>query len=143
MLRARWLAAATFGALLFPAMGSSALAAECAQATDLTVLPSPAGPWTGAPLRVMVVSEKPIDGALSLVAPDGSVAATAPDRRGSEPYFWFAEVAKPAAGKWQATLAGSGGCAPVTRDITVEARKPAAITAPPGKIWQGRAGWNS
>src|SRR5580698_3435134 len=151
MLRARWFAAVTaallpvagFAALLFSAAQSPALAANCAEATDLTVLPSPAGPWTGAPLRVMVVSEKPVDGALSLVAPDGSVAATAPDRRGSEPYFWFAEVAKPAAGKWQATLAASGGCAPVSREITVEARKPAAITAPPGKIWQVRAGWNA
>jgi hypothetical protein len=142
MLRARWFAAVT-AALLFSAAQSPALAANCAEATDLTVLPSPAGPWTGAPLRVMVVAEKPFDGALSLVAPDGSVAATAPDRRGSEPYFWFAEVAKPAAGKWQATLSASSGCAPVSREIVVEARKPAAITAPPGKIWQVRAGWNS
>jgi hypothetical protein len=142
MLRARWFAAVT-AALLVSAAQSPALAANCAEATDLTVLPSPAGPWTGAPLRVMVVSEKPVDGALSLVAPDGSVAATAPDRRGSEPYFWFAEVAKPAAGKWQATLSASAGCSPVSREIVVEARKPAAITAPPGKIWQVRAGWNS
>jgi len=142
MLLARWFAAAAFGALLVSTIGSPARAANCAEATDLTVLPSPAGPWTGAPLRVMVVSEKPLDGALSLVAPDGSVAATAPDRRGSEPYFWFAEVAKPAAGKWQATLSASAGCSPISREITVEARKPAAITAPPGKIWQVRASWN-
>ena len=78
MLRARWFAAVTaallpvagFAALLFSAAQSPARAANCAEATDLTVLPSPAGPWTGAPLRVMVVSEKPVDGALSLVAPE-------------------------------------------------------------------------
>src|ERR1700744_771275 len=145
MLLARWFAAAAFGALLFPAMGSpaAAQAAACAEAADLTVLPSPAGPGTGAPLRGMVVAEKPFDGALSLVGPGGSVAATSPDRHGAEPYFWFAEVAKPAAGKWHATLAASGGCSPVAREITVEARKPAAITAPPGKIWQVRENWNS
>jgi hypothetical protein len=142
MLLVRWLAAAAFGALLFPATGSSA-AAACAEPGDITVLPSPAGPWTGAPLRVMVVAEKPVDGALSLVAPDGSVAATSPDRHGAEPYFWFAEVAKPVAGKWRATLAASSGCNPVTHEITVEARKPAAIKAPPGKIWQVRQSWNS
>jgi hypothetical protein len=142
MLRVRWFAVVT-AALLVSAVQSPALAANCAGATDLTVLPSPAGPWTGAPLRVMVVSEKPVDGTLSLVAPDGSVAATSPDRRGSEPYFWFAEVAKPVAGKWQATLSAAGGCSPVSREITVETRKPAGISAPPGKIWQVRAGWNS
>jgi hypothetical protein len=153
MPRVRWFAAAAtallpvaagFAALLFSATQSPALAADCAEATDFTILPSPAGPWTGAPLRVMVVTEKPIDGAFSLTAPDGSVAATAPDRRGSEPYFWFAEVAKPAAGKWHATIApGAAGCSPVTREITVEARKPAGISAPPGKIWQVRGNWNS
>ncbi|HWE77805.1 MAG TPA: hypothetical protein VG270_04700, partial [Pseudolabrys sp.] len=142
MLRVRWFAAMS-AALLVSAVQSPALAATCAEPTDLTVLPSPASPWTGAPLRVMVVSEKPVDGALSLVAPDGSIAAAARDRRGSEPYFWFAEVAKPVAGKWQATLAASAGCNPVTREITVEARKPAGISAPAGKIWQVRANWNS
>jgi hypothetical protein len=142
MLRVRWFAAMS-AALLVSAVQSPALAATCAEPTDLTVLPSPASPWTGAPLRVMVVSEEPVDGALSLVAPDGSIAAAAPDRRGSEPYFWFAEVAKPVAGKWQATLAASAGCNPVTREITVEARKPAGISAPAGKIWQVRANWNS
>ena len=57
---------------------------DCADAADITVLPSPVAPWKGAPLRVMVVAEKPLDGALSLIAPDGSVAATSrrPPRRG-------------------------------------------------------------
>jgi len=153
MLRVSWFVtaatallpvAAGFGALLFWAAQSPAFAADCAEVADLTVLPSPAAPWTGAPLRVMVVAEKPVQGALSLVAPDGSVAATSPRRRGSDPYFWFAEVAKPAAGKWRATLAASSaGCSPVTREIAVEARKPAGISAPPGKIWQVRGSWNS
>src|SRR6478735_2345100 len=153
MLRVSWFVtaatallpvAAGFGALLFWAAQSPAFAADCAEVADLTVLPSPAAPWTGAPLRVMVVAEKPVQGALSLVAPDGSVATRSLERRGSEPYFWFAEVAKPAAGKWRAVLAASSaGCSPVTREITVEARKPAGISAPTGKIWQVRGSWNS
>jgi len=53
----------------------------------------------------MVVSEKPVQGVLSLIAPDGSVAAKSADRLGgSAPYSWFAEVASPAAGTWHATL---------------------------------------
>ena len=68
-------------------------------------LPSPLAPWKGAPLRVMVVAEKPVEGVLSLIAPDGSVAVKSPDRHGGPPYSWFAEVATPAAGTWHATLA--------------------------------------
>ncbi len=63
----------------------------CGEAADLMVLPSPLAPWKGAPLRVMVVIEKPVDGVLSLIAPDGSVAVKSPDRHGGPPYFWFAD----------------------------------------------------
>ena len=63
----------------------------------------------------MVAAEKPLDGALSLVAPDGSVAATSPTRHGGPPYFWFAEVAAPAAGTWHATLARDDATADAAR----------------------------
>ena len=109
MLLARWVAVAAV-ALSPAALGlvaSPAAAAACADAADVTVLPSPVTPWKGAPLRVMVVTEKPVDGTLSLTGPDGSAAATSPDRHGGEPYFWFAEVATPAAGTWHATLASA------------------------------------
>ena len=103
---------------------SPALAASDACA-DVTVLPSPLAPWTGAPLRVMVISAKPVEGALSLIAPDGKVAVKSTDRHEGPPYSWFAEVAAPAAGTWHATLERvSADCGPVTRDITVGARKP-------------------
>ena len=79
--------------VLFAATQSPAQAAfdTCGE-TGLTVLPSPVAPWKGAPLRVMVVSEKPVEGVLSLIAPDGSVAARSADRHGASPYSWFAEV---------------------------------------------------
>ena len=54
---------------------AEAASGGCPDAADVTVLPSPVSPWKGAPLRVMVVSEKPVQGVLSLIAPDGSVAA--------------------------------------------------------------------
>jgi hypothetical protein len=156
MLLARWFAvaataslsvAAGFVVLLSPAMQSVAAAAgtTCAEAADITVLPSPIGPWKGAPLRVMLVTEKPVDGALSLVAPDGSVAATSAERHGGEPYFWFAEVNAPGAGTWHATLTpdASVGCGPVTRDIAVAANKPAPPPTSSASIWQVRNSWNS
>ena len=147
MQLARWFAVAATA--LLPAAGVSpavAASAACADTADLTVLPSPIAPWKGAPLRVMVVTEKPLGGALSLIAPDGSVAITSPDRHGGGPYSWFAEVATPAAGTWHATLASdpaSAGCNPVTRDIVVSARKPAPLPTPAGHIWQVRNNWNS
>ncbi|MBN8964537.1 MAG: hypothetical protein J0H89_03965, partial [Rhizobiales bacterium] len=50
-------------------------AGTCDEAAGIAVLPSPVTPWKGAPLRVVFTAEKPLDGELSLVAPDGSVAA--------------------------------------------------------------------
>src|SRR5437763_13388034 len=156
MLRARWFAVAA--AALLPVAGFAAspvsatespavaASATCAEAADLTVLPSPVAPWKGAPLRVMVVAEKPVHGALSLVAPDGRVAATSSDRHGGGPYSWFAEIATPAAGTWHAKLGldhASPGCGTITREIVVNAQKPESPGTPPGRIWQVRNSWNS
>jgi hypothetical protein len=112
---------------------------------ELSVLPSPLSPWKGAPLRVMVVIDKPVQGVLSLVAPDGSVAATSPERHGGPPYFWFAEVAQPVAGAWHASLVPeqTAGCGTITRDITVAASKPEPAAMAPGSFWKVRNSWNA
>src|SRR5271156_1613275 len=119
--------AAAVAALLLIVAASSAQAQtsanSCEEAAGVAVLPTPIAPWKGMPLRVMVAAEKPLDGELSLIAPDGSVAAKSGSVRGGPPYYWFAEVATPAVGKWQATLT-RGGATCVTRDIVVAAQKP-------------------
>jgi hypothetical protein len=147
LLASRFAAAATV-LCLFVTMESPAKAASdgCGDAAELTVLPSPVAPWKGAPLRVMVVTEKPLQGALSLIAPDGRVAAKSADRHGAAPYSWFAEVAEPAAGTWHATLTldhATAECSAITRDITVSAGKPAPLPTPSGAFWQVRNSWNS
>jgi hypothetical protein len=154
MLLARWFA--VMATALFPVAGGfagllasavpAAASAGCGDAADVTVLPSPLAPWKGAPLRVMVVAEKPLDGTLSLTPPGGGAAITSAERHGAGPYSWFAEVAAPAAGTWHATLVpdqAEGGCAPVSRDIIVSTGKPAPLQTPAGRIWQVRAGWNA
>jgi len=135
-------------ALLLFATGAQAQApsAACADAAGVTVLPAPLAPWQGAPLRVLVVSEKPIDGELALIAPNGSVAASSRDRNGGPPYFWYADVATPAAGTWHATLKrdnAPAGCGAISRDIAVSATKPPApaLTAA-GSLWPIRNSWN-
>jgi hypothetical protein len=148
MLLASRFAAVAMALLLFSTVDSPAEAASgnCGDAADVTVLPSPFAPWKGAPLRVMVVTEKPLQGVLSLVAPDGKVAARSPDRLGAAPYSWFTEVAEPAAGTWHATLAldhATAECSTITRDITVGVRKPQPLPTPSGSFWQVRNSWNS
>jgi hypothetical protein len=142
------LTVAGFSLLLFSTALSPAMAASesCADSGAVTVLPSPMAPWSGAPLRVMVVAEKPVAGTLSLIAPDGSVAVKSADRHDGPPYSWFAEVATPTAGTWHAKLEREGGsadCGPVNRDITVAARKPEGVRFPAGSIWQVRGSWNA
>jgi hypothetical protein len=132
--------------LLFALAQSPAAAATDGCAAEVTVLPSPQAPWTGVPLRVMVVSDKPFEGTLSLLAPNGSVGVKSSDRHGGPPYSWFAEVAVPAAGTWHATLqrdTASADCNPINRDIVVAAHRPAPLRTPPGSIWQVRNNWNS
>jgi hypothetical protein len=118
---------------------------SCEDAAELAVLPSPIAPWKGAPLRILVVAEKPLEGELSLIAPDGSVAARSRERHDGPPYFWFAEVAAPAAGTWHATLArdhAPAECSTITRDIAVSAHKPAGPHAAEGSVWQVSHSWN-
>src|SRR4051794_3262523 len=137
---ASWLIAGAFVALLGSTMDSRAQgpAARCEDAAELAVLPSPVGPWKGAPLRVIFAAEKPLDGEFSLIAPNGNVAVTSRDRRGGPPYFWFAEVAAPAAGTWHAKLErghAPAECRTITREIAVRDREPPRPAATPGSLW--------
>src|SRR5215472_12315583 len=143
----RFAAAAATAAFIFATMDSPTKAApgSCREAADVLVLPSPSAPWKGAPLRVMIVSEQPVEGVISLVAPDGSIAAKSSDRHGGAPYSWFAEVAEPTAGTWRVTLAldqPAADCSSITRDISVSARKPDPVPIPSGSFWRVRNSWH-
>ena len=125
--------------------GAEGSARICENTAELAVLSSPIAPWKGAPLRVVFVTEKPLEGELSLTAPDGRVAAQSRERHGGPPYFWFAEVAALAAGTWRATLAHDNappGCSPMTRDIVVRAAAPPRPGPTLGSVWPLRNTWN-
>ncbi len=125
----------------FLSAGEARAQGACGAAAELAVLPSPDAPWKGAPLRVVFAAENPLQGELSLIAPDGRTATTSRERHGGPPYFWFAEVGAPAAGTWRATLAQLG-CNPITRDIAVSDREPPRPSATPGSVWPVRTSWN-
>ena len=148
MFQARRFAAATTASLLvagaffaLPWSVGEAQARGACDELDVAVLPSPLAPWKGAPLRVIVAAEKPLDGELLLIAPDGRVAAKSSERRGGPPYFWFAEVNTPAAGTWQAKLSGAPAeCA--TQQIAVRDDEPPRPRGAEGSVWPIRNSWN-
>ena len=125
---------------------NSAARAEDPPATcqdGLAVLSSPIAPWSDAPLRVVLAAEKPADGELVLITPEGEIAAKSNQRLGGPPYFWFAEVAAPGAGTWQAKLTRANAapeCREVSRDIVVQRKQPAAPRAAKS-VWPLRDGW--
>ena len=117
----------------------------CDEAAEIAVLSSPVTPWKGAPLRVIFAAEKPLEGELSLIAPDGSVAVKSHDRLGGPPYSWLAEVKSPAAGTWHVTLTrehAPSGCATITREIVVRGEQPPRPSATGASVWPLRNTWN-
>jgi hypothetical protein len=137
---------ALFGVVcLLGASPARAAASPCEESAEVAVLPSPLSPWKGAPLHVLFAAEKPFAGELILIAPDGSAAATTRNRQGGPPYFWFAEVATPAAGTWHAKLVrdgATGECATITRDIVVSESKPPAPHGTASSVWPIHAAWD-
>ncbi len=94
---------------------------------------------------MLFVAEKPLRGELSLIAPDGRVAARSRHRFDGPPYSWFAEVASPAAGTWRATLASDNapaGCGTITHDIAVRGDKPPQPHDTSGSVWPLHNSWN-
>ncbi len=144
---ARLLIAGAFFVLLFSIENSRAkdLPGNCEDTAALAVLSSPIAPWKGAPLRVVFAAEKPLEGQFSLIAPDGSVAVKSRERRGGPPYFWFAEIASPAAGTWHAKLAredAAGDCGTITREIAVLGHEPPRPASAAESVWPLRNSWN-
>ncbi|HEY4141131.1 MAG TPA: hypothetical protein VGM57_06950, partial [Pseudolabrys sp.] len=144
MLSARHIAATawlTIASAVYLLSATGAWAQACGEASDIAVLPSPVSPWKGAPLRVIVAAEAPVEGELSLIAPDGAVAVKSKGQNGALPYSWLAEVKSPSAGTWRASLARSG-CGTVTRDIVVRAEQPARPQETSGSVWPIHAAWD-
>lgn len=116
-------------------------AATCPESLDIAILASPVSPHKGAPLRVVAAAEKATEGELSLIAPDGSVAAKTRERRGGPPYSWILEIDAPAVGKWRAKLALDGSSAECSKEIVVKTSG-SAMSAGGKSVWPVRDSWN-
>ncbi|MFA5900454.1 MAG: hypothetical protein WC829_15250, partial [Hyphomicrobium sp.] len=110
----------------------------------ITMLVSPLNPSKGLPLRIIVTSEHPLDGELSLVAPDGKVAAATRAQFGGPPYSWYVEVPSATAGAWQAKLTRSAqaDCIAFKQQVDVRRTAGGAPRAAAGSVWPVRAAWN-
>ena len=130
----------SFGSLFSADARAAGLFGSCEDAATIAVLTAPMAPWTGAPLRVIVAAEKPLDG--ELVADHARGPRRRQDRAagGGPPYFWFAEMPSPAAGTWRASAHGG----------RLRHRSPAISSSPTpprrrprrARIWPVRNNWN-
>jgi hypothetical protein len=129
--------------LLLPRARAEDTASVCDE-FGLALLSSPSAPWKGVPLRVIFATEKPLAGELALIAPTGKIAAQSSNMQGGPPYFWFAEIASPEAGAWQAKLTRKGAapdCRDVTREIVVGGKRPRGLRGGKG-VWPIRGQWD-
>lgn len=139
VMRALLLVAAAVLATTTAARAEPAADAGCT--AGVKVWASPHGPWKGAPLRVVAISDKARAGTLSLIAPGGKVVFKSTERHGGPPYFWYGEIASPAQGKWQASLSGDGADCDVTHDIDVARSRPSSPGEVRGSVWPLRESW--
>lgn len=116
----------------------------CEDAVEVSVVPSPTAPWTGAPLRVMVIADKPLEGELTITGPDGTKVASR-ERHGGPPYWWTVEAPTPSAGAWTAKLVrdrAPAECKEITREIAVREDAPPRPRATWSQIWPITRAWN-
>ena len=126
---------------------------KCEDPKAINVFVSPEVPWTGAPLRVLAVSDRPLAGELRIAEAEGkgkpaaAVAASSDARHGGPPYFYVAEVASPRAGDYVVELVQKA-CEPdkgvARREIKVGKWKAAEPPAPKedGALWPVRRNWS-
>jgi hypothetical protein len=114
---------------------------KCEETPGIYVFTSPAIPWTGAALRVMVVSDKPMAGTLAV----GDGGDTSEVRRGGPPYFWTVEIPKPTAGALNVTFTQkpcASGVGTATSKITVGKWGGGAPAIPKDGVWPVARAWN-
>ncbi len=113
---------------------------SCGEDPDVAVFFSPRDPAPAGPLRVVVVSERAVDGSLVLTVPGDSPAVTSKERRGGPPFFWLAEIAQAKAGEHRAALQAPG--VHVCGQITVGPPQNARLSGGPRSVWPVEQPWS-
>jgi hypothetical protein len=118
----------------------------CDDSMDTRIVVSPARPFAGHPLRVMVTARTRHGAArLQLIAPDGTRLSPTSHRLGGPPYAEWVEVAEPAAGRWAVGFADGPDVAACER-FTVARRRPPPEPRrgdPRAAVWEPRWRWEA
>jgi hypothetical protein len=119
----------------------------CEDVRAVQLFVSPATPWTGAPLRVLAVSDKPIAGELRIGEKGKDTVATSAERRGGPPYYYLAVVPAPRAGAHVVSIvqtACEAGQGVATLDVNVVKWRPQEPAAPKegDGLWPIRRAWS-
>jgi hypothetical protein len=115
----------------------------CRSKKGLGLFVSPLAPARDEPLRVVAISERPQAGArLVLLGPDGQLSPPVL-ARGGPPYWWFAQIDRPAPGAYRFALLDAAGAPLACGRRRVEPRRRGAPARPAaGEQWAVRAGWS-
>ncbi len=129
--------------------------AKCAPAEGIFLFVTPGVAWVGAPLRVLAVSDSPLEGTLRILpagkreaaGPDAALVGSSAVRHGGPPYFFVAELESPRAGPYDARFTQQGceaGAGEVTKRILVGAWKPPPPVPPKegAALWPVYRTWN-
>ncbi len=125
---------------------------SCVDAKDVHIFTFPQLAWTGVPLKVIAWSDKPMAATLRIQEAknkkaEGEPVATSDVRRGGPPYFWIAEIEKPRAGGYLATVVQKP-CdeGKNVAQLATTASRFAPATPPPLQdgdgMWPVRRNWN-
>jgi hypothetical protein len=115
---------------------------SCREAPDILVFGSPERPEPGRPLRVVVTTDREMEGVLAVRSPGGTEGASTKERRGGPPYFWLATIAQPVAGRYAVHFRAPGvhRCAELT--VGGESEQPKHKRIRWGTVWPATAAWD-
>ncbi|HYC00289.1 MAG TPA: hypothetical protein VEC57_14225 [Candidatus Limnocylindrales bacterium] len=112
----------------------------CGNPVGVEVITTPDRPVPGAPLRVIAVSERAIDGELLLISPSGERVAESGERRGGPPYWWYVQVMPREIGRYRGVLRTGGTTACADTDVT---HNPSPLPEPPSAaVWPVQRRWD-
>ncbi len=113
---------------------------RCDENTEPVLFTSPHQAWHGGPLRVVAVSETPMEAELTLTVTGGIAVASSKEAHGGPPYWWIVEIAAAEGASYHISFTRS--CKESHREVVVVDRAPPNPRATWGTVWGIKAEWN-
>jgi len=116
---------------------------ECGNPAGIAILVSPEQPAPGKVLRVLAVSENPVQGVLVVGDESGDRVVRDQERHGGPPYWWSVEMLTFDTGHFRAKLVTADGGDAACSYFDIEPREPALGPQPPLSIfWPVEHQWD-